>query len=125
MKNLLAFLAALVVTVAGVGWYLGWFQLSTTPAAGGHERINIDVNTAKVSKDLQEGEKEVVGKGQELVEKARQEGKAEELKGPPTPYENLPTGKDEGPALVPPGTPGFKITTDGGSVRFDVPLPRK
>src|SRR2546428_109272 len=55
MKNLLAFLAALILTVAGVGWYLGWFQVSTTPLAAGHKRVNIDIDTTKVANDLKEG----------------------------------------------------------------------
>ena len=32
MRNLLAFLAAMTLTLLGVGWYLDWYQLRRTPA---------------------------------------------------------------------------------------------
>jgi hypothetical protein len=68
MKNTLAFVAALALTVAGVGWYLGWFQVRTTPGTNGHETVNIDVNTEKVYHDLHEGEDEVLSKTKQHIE---------------------------------------------------------
>ena len=50
MKNLLALVGLVVVLVAGLGWYLGWYKLSNE---GGH--VKLDVDTQEVSKDLKKG----------------------------------------------------------------------
>jgi len=55
MRNLLAFLAALTLTVAIAGWYLGWYRLSTTPGAAGHSNVSIDFNTPKIENDFHKG----------------------------------------------------------------------
>src|SRR4051812_12450038 len=59
MKNLLALVGLLVVGVGGLGWYLGWYQIGSDPAPSGHRHINVDVNTAKITQDLQKGQKKV------------------------------------------------------------------
>ena len=56
MRNLLALLAAGVLVFAGLGWYLGWYKISNTPAADGHRQISIDLNTPKIKEDLSKGE---------------------------------------------------------------------
>jgi hypothetical protein len=33
MKNILALIGLVVVVTAGLGWYLGWYQITTTPTA--------------------------------------------------------------------------------------------
>ncbi len=73
MRNLLAFVAALVLTVAGVGWYLGWFEVHSSPQRGGHQRVDIDIDTDKVEGDLKKGSQQALEKGKELLEKARKE----------------------------------------------------
>src|SRR5262245_8721459 len=70
MKNFLAFLAALIIVVAGVGWYLGWFQVSSTPLVNGHKRVSVDVDTNKVKDDVKKGSDTVIHKGKELIEDA-------------------------------------------------------
>jgi hypothetical protein len=35
MRNLLAFVAAVVLTVAAVGWYLDWYHVGTAPGRRG------------------------------------------------------------------------------------------
>ena len=94
MKNLLAFLAALVLTVAGVGWYLGWFEVHNAPPHHGRHRVNIDIDTNKVGDDLEKGKAAI----EDLVEKARKEhegaatdkpglpGREEEAESPPVPH---------------------------------------
>jgi UDP-N-acetyl-D-mannosaminuronate dehydrogenase len=67
MRNTLAFVAALAVTVAVVGWYLGWYQVGITPAGAGHQKVNIDINTEKVTKDVMRGEQEVLEEGREKL----------------------------------------------------------
>ena len=61
MKNLLALVGLVVVLVAGGGWYLGWYKLGSEPAGSGHRKINVDVNTNKISEDLKKGRETVGG----------------------------------------------------------------
>jgi hypothetical protein len=56
MRNLLAFAAAAVLAFAGVGWYLGWYHVSPTPAAAGHRSVKIDIDSDKIGNDLRKGE---------------------------------------------------------------------
>jgi hypothetical protein len=51
----LTLLGAAVVTFAVVGWFLGWYQVRTTPGPDGHRQVNIDFNTPKISQDLSKG----------------------------------------------------------------------
>jgi hypothetical protein len=55
MRNLLALLAATVLTLAGVGWYLGWYSVQSTAGAAGKRQVNIEVDARKISEDLQKG----------------------------------------------------------------------
>ncbi len=43
MRNILAFLAAGVIILGGLGWYLGWFRFQSAPTADGHREVKIDV----------------------------------------------------------------------------------
>ena len=56
MKNLLALVGLVVVLVAGLGWYLGWYKLSSE---GGH--VKVDVDTKEIRDDLKKG-RDAVGK---------------------------------------------------------------
>jgi hypothetical protein len=59
MRNMLAFLAAVTLTVIGVGWYLDWFKLHSVPASSGHRALSIDVDTSKISHDLHDAEHKI------------------------------------------------------------------
>ncbi len=65
MRNMLAFLAAVVLTVAGLGWYLDWYKVNSHPAGEGHHNLSIDINTNKIGTDLQKGEENL----QKILEK--------------------------------------------------------
>jgi hypothetical protein len=56
---MLAFFAALLLTAVGVGWYLGWFKLASTPTADGHRSVTIDFNEDKIKADIQKAEQNV------------------------------------------------------------------
>jgi hypothetical protein len=56
MKNLLALIGLVVVLVAGLGWYLGWYKL--TSEAG---NLKVDIDTKEIRDDLKKG-REAVGK---------------------------------------------------------------
>jgi hypothetical protein len=50
MKNLLALVGLVVVLVAGAGWYLGWYKLSSE---SGH--VKVDLDTKEMTDDLKKG----------------------------------------------------------------------
>jgi hypothetical protein len=70
MRNTLAFLAALVITVAAVGFYLDWFNIRRTPASDGHKSITLDVNTDKILQDARKAEEKLQ---KNLAEKNKKE----------------------------------------------------
>jgi hypothetical protein len=94
MRNLLALAAAVVLLIAGVGWYRGWYRVQNSPASPGHHAVNIDIDKDKIGKDLHEGEEEL----QKVLESKRRETiekRAE--KAPPdakTPNPNQKAGAD-------------------------------
>jgi hypothetical protein len=67
MKNLLAFLAAVGLTFAAMGWYLGWYKVKTVPASAGHRSVNVDVDTVRMHDDLHKFGEE----SREWIEKQR------------------------------------------------------
>ncbi len=69
MRNLLAFSMALLLTLAGVGWYLDWFRIQTTAGSDGHSHVNLDVNTVKAYQDVSKA----ATKGAELLDKKAKE----------------------------------------------------
>jgi hypothetical protein len=70
MKNVLALVAFLVIVVAAVGWYQGWYHIKTVPTTGGHEEITIDVDAPKIGADLGKGRDKITG----LVKDAKSKG---------------------------------------------------
>src|SRR5205085_1301785 len=57
-RNILALVAAGLLIVAGLGWYLGWYHVKATPTGDGHEQISIDVDKKKVVADIKKGVQE-------------------------------------------------------------------
>ncbi len=66
MRNLLAFLAAAALTFLGVGWYLDWYHVKSSPADAGHHRVDIDINRDKIVHDVEQG----VQKGEQKLQNA-------------------------------------------------------
>ena len=52
MRNFLALAAAAVIVVAAVGWYLGWYSISSSTDPSGHQNININLNNQRIKDDL-------------------------------------------------------------------------
>lgn len=67
MRNMLALVGAAVVAFGGVGWYLDWFKIHSTPAPSGHRSVNIDIDTVKIGEDLHRGTVKV----QEVLDKKK------------------------------------------------------
>jgi hypothetical protein len=59
MRNLLALAAALVLAFIVVGWFRGWYQVSSKPGATGRE-YDVNFNRPKISQDLEKGEEKVL-----------------------------------------------------------------
>jgi hypothetical protein len=60
MRNLLALLGAVVLTVLVAGWYLGWYNISSTPSStSGHSKLEVDINSDKIGQDVKKGEQNV------------------------------------------------------------------
>jgi hypothetical protein len=87
MRNILAFLGALVLTLLAVGWYENWFQVRTTPGTDGNRNITIDIDSTKVTTDIEETEHKI----QTFVEEEAKKTKA-------APPQTQPA-KDKAPAV--------------------------
>jgi hypothetical protein len=80
MRNILAAIGAAVVAFLAVGWYLGWYQVSSTPSSKGPQAVQVDINPTKITDDVKKG----VENGEKIVGSLRE-----------------PTGADGKPATPP------------------------
>lgn len=93
MRNLLAFLSAAALTLVGVGWYLNWFQVHTTPGDPGRRNVNIELDTNKIGDDLSKGGQKLKGaleKNNAPTTVPAEAGKSEEAEIPPPPGVIMP-----------------------------------
>ena len=67
-------------SVAGVGWYLGWYSVRSTPAPDGQRSVTVDFNTTKIGEDLRDGAHKIQ---QKLAEKSQAKQKTEAPKEAP------------------------------------------
>ncbi len=139
MRNMLALFAAGILTVAGLGWYLGWYKVRSQPASvPGQHSVQIDFDTHKIGTDLQKGEQKIQqiidNKAKEEAHKVPDAKKATDklmLPSPPPPpqlsvqMENGSSVKvnsgDKGPLLQfhSDKGPSFEIGGDkGASIQF-------
>lgn len=100
MRNLLALLAAAVLAFLGLGWYLDWYHIKSSPEAQGHTNVNIDFDRDKIVHDVKKGEKKI----QEAIEKNRPgETIKNEIKAPKVdikpPKVDIKANGDEGPEI--------------------------
>jgi hypothetical protein len=102
MRNILAFIGALVVTLVAVGWYENWFQFRTTPGADGKRNISIDIDSAKVGDDIHK----TTGNIEEFLKERAKEAKA------------------TAPATTPAkdATPGVNLTQPSQDPKFELNL---
>jgi hypothetical protein len=99
MRNMLALFAAALLTVVGLGWYLGWYKVSSQPASvPGQHSVQIDIDTKKIGEDVQKGEKKI----EQILEKTK-----DEAKSPPD------SKKMSGNLMLP--SPQFNVQTENGT----------
>lgn len=125
MRNILAFLAAVVITIGVAGKYLGWYTFRSTTDQTGHRNVNIDFDTKKIGVDLQKGAagvQKALDKHNEAVadKPADKLEKPENLLAPP-PNLLIPpvTGKIELPRL--PELPVDPTPKNGAKVSVEIP----
>jgi hypothetical protein len=119
MKNVLALVGAALVAFLALGWYLGWYQISSLPSPNGKQAIHVDINSDKVTNDVKTG----VEKGEQIVDQIRE--KKSDPQGTPGPASNFftPTSnekpKDGGSGWKPIGNKPQE--NDGGAFGLRVP----
>lgn len=68
MRNILALVGAATVAFLGLGWYLGWYQISNAPSPHGKQSVTVDINPTKITEDVKKG----VEKGGQIVDSLRE-----------------------------------------------------
>ena len=92
MRNILAFLGALVVTLVAVGWYENWFQVRSTPGTDGNRNISIDIDSKKVGDDIKQTENKI----EHFIDEKSKEAKTT---APATPAVTVPAKDFRAPAF--------------------------
>jgi hypothetical protein len=117
MRNILALVGAATVAFLAVGWYLGWYQVSSTPSAHGPQSVQVDINPGKITDDVKKG----VEKGGQIVDSLRE--------GPPADPKAAPATGPASSFFTPPAGPadsrapsnGWRPITDEGTPKNRVP----
>jgi hypothetical protein len=100
MRNILALVGAATVAFLALGWYLGWYQVSSVPSPRGQQSVHVDINPTKITEDVKKG----VEKGGEIVDSLRDRPSTETKPAPAagpassffTPTKSDPTGSSNG-----------------------------
>ena len=67
MRNILALVGAATVAFLALGWYLGWYQITSVPSPHGKQSLTVDINPTKITEDVKKG----VEKGGQIVDSLR------------------------------------------------------
>jgi len=74
MRRLITFLLLVAVCVIALGFYLGWFDVSTSrDATGGQTDVKVRIDEKKIESDTQKAKEKVKGAIDRTLEK--QQGK--------------------------------------------------
>ena len=106
MRNVLALIGLLVIGVGGLGWYLGWYKIQSTPTPDGHRQIQIDLNTNKITEDVNKGKVVVRDYLNTDTPNTNPQNPA------PNPANTQPTSKP----VIPGSTTSFRPNDDGSIV---------
>lgn len=94
MKNLVYLLFLVLVGFSVAGYFLNWYKFTDDKSAAGHRHLSVDIDTSKVSQDLQKGEAKLGETIQNLNQPTPADGAAKP--GSPDPKSTTP------PQLQPP-----------------------
>jgi hypothetical protein len=78
MRNFLAIVGAATIAFLAVGWYLGWYEVSSLPSPHGKQSLHVEINQDKITDDVKKG----VEKGNEIVDHLRDKQQQPESNGP-------------------------------------------
>jgi len=113
MRNILAAVGAATVAFLAVGWYLGWYQVSSTTSPQGPQSVQVDINPTKITDDVKKG----VENGEKIVDSLREQpgtdGKASPANGSVKPGPGSPESAGSSNGWLP----------IGGSTRPDAKSP--
>ena len=79
MRNILALVGAATVAFLALGWYLGWYRVSSTTSSG-QQAVNVSIDPAKITQDVKKG----VERGGEIVDNLREKPPADPKAAQPT-----------------------------------------
>ncbi len=121
MRNLLALVAAALVTAGIAGSYLGWYKVTTAPGPNGHRNVSIDLNTPKIQQDVAKEAKTI----EHVIDK-KLSGKSTSATQPVTPL-SVASGATDGNAsesdpLALPITPVTPVTPTYNPYQALVPI---
>jgi hypothetical protein len=117
LRSVLTLLGAAVVTFAIVGWFLGWYQVRTTPGADGHRQVEIDFNAPKITQDLSKG----TAKIKSMLEPHSTQSAPTTVTAPTLPPLPLPPGSQ--PSAAPGNSSGIQPASGTVIVRPSTPIP--
>jgi hypothetical protein len=80
MRNILALVGAATVAFLALGWYLGWYQVSSTPNTHGQQSVQVEINPDKITEDVKKG----VEKGGQIVDSLRERPATDPKSATPT-----------------------------------------
>ena len=108
MKNFLAFVGAAILVLLGVGWYLGWYNITPQQVGQGQTRLQVDINQDKAGKDVQQGLQKGADKVHEIIDKNKQPEGSPTEKSTPSKSDTLPVNQ---PAKSGTGAPDSSRST--------------
>jgi hypothetical protein len=122
MRNILALVGAATVAFLALGWYLGWYQVSSTTSHG-QQSVNVSIDPDKITHDVKKG----VERGGEIVDNLREKPAADPKPASPTgPASSFFAPKSSSPPPASGSSGGWKPIpgakdTDARDFNFDVP----
>jgi hypothetical protein len=94
MRNFLAIVGAATIAFLAVGWYLGWYEVSSLPSPHGKQSLHVEINQDKITDDVKKG----VEKGNEIVDHLRDKQQQTEANGPASSFFAPPAETKNPPA---------------------------
>lgn len=71
MRNMLAFLAFLLLGFLGLGWYLDWYRIDKISTGSGRSSFQIEIDRNKIGEDS----RKILKQGSEKIQEALDEHK--------------------------------------------------
>jgi len=106
MRNILALLGAATVAFLALGWYLSWYQVSSTTSHG-QQSVNVSIDPNKITEDVKKG----VERGGEIVDNLRERSASDPKPAPAGPASSFFTPGSSNPPAAGGSSGGWKPIT--------------